>query len=148
MRWVRRGLVVAGTLLMGYAMVGGLLDPDLRPVGVVVFLAGVLLAHDAVVLPLALAAGVLIGRFLPAGTRTAVRIGGLLTATLQVLAVPLVLGLGRRPDDPSALPRDYGWGLAALLLLVWTAVLASVLIARLSSARRPGGRSRHPRRPT
>jgi hypothetical protein len=126
-RWSRRLLVAAGGLVMLYAGAGALLDDDVRQVGVLLFLAGVLVAHDAVLLPLVIGAGALAGRYLPVTARTAVRVAGFVTVILLVVAIPLVLGLGRRPDDPSALPRDYGAGLAAVLILVWTAALVTAL---------------------
>ena len=142
-RWSRRLLVAAGGLVMLYAVAGALLDDDVRPVGVLVFLAGALVAHDAVLLPLVIGAGALAGRYLPVAARTAVRVAGFVTVILLVVATPLVLGFGRRPDDPSALPRDYAAGLAAVLFLVWTAALVTVLrpaLRRRRAVRREAAR--------
>jgi hypothetical protein len=129
--------VAAGALVMAYAVVGALLDPDVPPVGGLVFLAAGLAVHDAVLLPLVIGAGVVAGRFLPAGARAAVQVAGFVTVAVLVVALPLVLGFGRRPDDPSALPLDYGRGLAAALLLVWSAALV-VVLRRTRRRRRPG----------
>ncbi|GAA0568181.1 hypothetical protein GCM10010172_60440 [Paractinoplanes ferrugineus] len=52
---VRRLLGVAGVLLIAYATVGALTDADLNPIGVLVFLAAVLILHDAVWMPAVLA---------------------------------------------------------------------------------------------
>jgi hypothetical protein len=120
-------LVTVGALVLGYAVTGALLDPDTRPLPQLLFLAGVLVAHDAVVLPLALGIGVLIGRYVPAPARATVRVAGFVTATLAVVAIPLVAGFGRRPDEASALPLAYGRGLAVMLLLVWTVALLVLL---------------------
>ncbi|GAA0915350.1 hypothetical protein GCM10009557_88240 [Virgisporangium ochraceum] len=92
MRWWRRGLVGLGVAVMVFAVVGALTDPDVRPVGHVLFLAGVLVTHDAVLLPLAIGAGVLIGRWVPRRLRVPVRVAGFVTATVLVVAVPLLLG--------------------------------------------------------
>ena len=108
--------------------------------GHLLFLAGVLLAHDVVLLPAAIGVGVLIGRRLPAGGRVPARAAAFITATLLVVAVPLALGLGRRPDTPSALPLDYGRGLAITALVVWAATLA----ATLAATRRDGDPPRAP----
>jgi hypothetical protein len=129
-RWSRRALVALGGLVTAYALVGALTDPDVRPLAQLLFLAGVLVAHDAVLLPAAIGVGVLIGRYLPARTRTAVRVAGFVTVTLLVVATPLALGFGRSGDVPSALPLHYGRGLAVTVLLVWLATLTAVLVRR------------------
>ncbi|MFC7759887.1 hypothetical protein ACFQY4_19090 [Catellatospora bangladeshensis] len=46
-----------------------------------------------------------------------------------MVALPLLLGYGRRPDDPSALPRDYHRGYLVCLAAVWL-VTAAVLAVR------------------
>lgn len=92
MRWWRRALVGAGAAVMAFALVGALVDDDVRPVGHVLFLAGVLVTHDAVLLPLAIGAGVLIGRWVPRRLRMPVRVAAVVTATFLVVAVPLLLG--------------------------------------------------------
>jgi hypothetical protein len=126
----RRVLVAAGVLLMGYAVVGALTDPQTRPWQQLLFLGGVVAVHDFVLLPVVITAGVLIGRFVPARDRVAARVAGFVTVALLVVAVPLALGFGRRADDPSALPLDYGRGLAIVLILVWAAALTAVLRRR------------------
>jgi hypothetical protein len=128
-RWTRRALVTVGALVTAYALIGALTDPDVQPLAQLLFLAGVLVAHDAVLLPVAIGAGVLIGRYLPAGAATAVRVAGFVTLSLLVVAVPLALGFGRIPDVPSALPLHYGRGLAVIILLIWIAMLTAVLVS-------------------
>jgi hypothetical protein len=44
------------------------------------------------------------------------------TGLLTAVALPVVLGFGRRPDNPSQLPLDYGRNLVLVLVLVWVAV--------------------------
>lgn len=136
MRLWRGGLIALGGGVMAVAVTGALLDDDTRPVGHLLFLAGVIVAHDAVLLPLAIGVGVLIGRYVPVGSRTAVRVAAFVTATLLVVAVPLVLGDGRPADLPSALPRNYGRGLVILLVLIWTTALVVPVLRR--AARRRG----------
>jgi len=58
----RVALVVAGAVLIAYAMVGVLADADADPIGVLVFLLAVLVGHDLVWMPVLLAAGLLIAR--------------------------------------------------------------------------------------
>ena len=59
---VRAGLVVTGVLIMAYAVTGGLGDRDVRPGGVLLFLAAVLVGHDAVWMPILLAGVSLLAR--------------------------------------------------------------------------------------
>lgn len=125
----RRALVGGGALVMAYAVTGVLGDPDARPLGILIFLAGVLIAHDAVLLPVVIALGALVDRWVPPVVRPAVRFAGVVTVAVLVVAVPLVLGRGRRADDPSALPLHYGRGLAVVLAVLWASALALPLVS-------------------
>ena len=146
---MRRALVAAGVLVMGYAVVGALTDDDVRPFGVVAFLVGVLVWHDLLLMPIVLAVGALIGRHVPADARPVVRVAAVCSLAVLVVAAPLVLGVGRIDDDPSVLPRPYGLGLVLLLALLWASALAVVLARRARRGRTvsgPKGRARHPGR--
>jgi hypothetical protein len=138
MRAARRGLITAGTLIMGYAVIGALTDRNLHPGGVLIFLVAVLIGHDVVLLPLIIGVGVLIGRLAPAQARVAIRTAALYSAAVTVVALPLVLGYGKSTDNPSALPLHYGRGLAAILTLIWTVAVASILTRRIGRHRRAG----------
>jgi hypothetical protein len=127
----RCALIAAGTLVMGYAVVSGLTDADVNPVGVLIFLTGALVGHDGVLVPLTIGTGALIGRFVPARDRATVRAAALCSLAVTVVALPLVLGYGRSADNPSALPLPYGRGLVMLLGLVWTAALAAMAVRRI-----------------
>jgi hypothetical protein len=124
--------------------VGALTDDDVRPFGVLVFLVGVLVWHDLLLMPIVIAVGFLIGRFVPVPARAAVRVAGLASLAVLIVAAPLVLGLGRIPDDPSVLPRPYGWGLALVLTALWASTVG-VLVARRASRRRTRKGSARPR---
>jgi hypothetical protein len=138
MKATRRGLVTLGGLVMAYAVLGALADPDVRPLRHLLFLSAVLVAHDAVLLPLAIGTGVLIGRYLPVRVRVAVGVAAFVTAALLVAALPLILGFGRRTDTPSALPLNYGWGFTVTTVAVWTAALT---VAAVRRAGRPAATS-------
>jgi hypothetical protein len=127
---VRGTLVVAGALLIAYAVGGALRDPDLDPVGVAVFLAAVLVLHDAVFLPLVLGAGHLARRLRP-GARTAVQVAGVVSLPVLVVGLPLALGFGRPPDNPSALPLPYGRNLLLILAVIWVVVLLPRAVRRI-----------------
>jgi hypothetical protein len=134
---IRRALAVAGVLLMGYAIAGALTDPDARRPGHVLFLAAVLIGHDLVLLPLALLAGTVAARWLPAPVRGPVRAGLFVSLVVTLVALPAVLGAGRPADDPSVLPRDYGWGLTLALGAAWlaTGVVVAVRLTALARTR-------------
>ncbi|MDI6104881.1 hypothetical protein QLQ12_40475 [Actinoplanes sp. NEAU-A12] len=140
----RGALVVAGILIMGYAAAGALTDPDLAPAGVLLFLAGVLIGHDIIVMPAVLAVGAVIARYVPSRRRPAVIAATVSAAALIFVALPLVLGFGRPADNPSALPSPYGRNLAVVLLVI--AAGAAVPPLRRATGRksfeRPGDEAR------
>jgi hypothetical protein len=139
----RRGLVTIGAVGMGYAVLGALTDADIKPFGVLIFLAGVLVAHDAILLPMVIGVGAIAGRFLPGSARTPVRVASVISLAVCVVALPLVLGYGRSADNPSALPLAYGTGLVEVLAAVWGAALLAVVVrARRDPAPRTSTRIR------
>lgn len=133
---MRRLLIAAGALVMAYAVAGALFDGDVNKVGVVLFLVAVLVLHDAVFLPLVIGAGALIGRFVPVRWQSTTRVAALISLAVSVVAMPLVLGFGRSPDNPSALPLPYGRGLIVILIVI----LIGSLGARKGMERRRAGR--------
>jgi hypothetical protein len=135
MRWSRGALIATGTLVMGYAVLGAVRDEPRHVLGHAAFLAAVLVLHDGLLMPLAIGVGALIGRFVPVPARAAVRVAAYLSLALTVVALPFVLGFGRRPDDPSALPLNYGRGLAIALAAVWLGTGAVLLTRRLAERR-------------
>jgi hypothetical protein len=128
-RAARLALGVLGVTAMGYAVAGAATDPDILPVRHIRFLVVVLALDDGLLLPAFLVIGALVHRFVPAGARAIVQAALVATASLTLVALPLVLGYGRSPDNPSALPRDYPVGLAVVLGAVWLAA-AAYLAAR------------------
>jgi hypothetical protein len=134
---VRRGLIATGALGMAYAVLGAFADPDVKA-GVLVFLIGVLIAHDGVLLPLTIGVGAVVGRFVPLGLRAFVRAALVVGLAVTIVAVPLVLGRGRAADNPSLLPLHYGRGLAEIYGVIWltTAVAIVVRARRDGRARR------------
>jgi hypothetical protein len=129
MRAARFVLGAVGLGAMGYALLGATSDPDINPSRHTGFLVTVLVLNDGVLLPVAIATGVLIHRLVPPPHRAVLQAALLATATLAVVAVPLVLGYGRIADNPSALPRDYAHGLATILAIIWLTT-ATVLLIR------------------
>ena len=138
---MRAALIALGAVVMGYAILGAATDPGLKPGGVVLFLAAVLVGHDAVLLPVTIAVGALLGRFVPSWTRPSIRAAAIVSLAVGVVALPLVLGYGRSADNPSVLPLAYGRGLTFFLVAVWAAALISAVVARRHL---PGRRNREP----
>lgn len=136
--WVRRGLVGVGVLIMGYAVAGAITDSDVNKVGVGLFLAAMVVGHDGVFMPAVLGIGALIRRFVPAGGRRAVQAAALCTAAVTVVGLPLALGYGKPPDNPSALPLAYPRNLIVIVVVIW--VVAALI--RKGLARRGRRRSR------
>ncbi|MGA5301057.1 hypothetical protein ACPCHT_14080 [Nucisporomicrobium flavum] len=132
----RRALIVAGGLLMGYAVFGATTEPGLKLGGVLLFLVAMVAGHDGLFMPVVIAAGGLVTR---AGRL--VRAAAIISLSVGVVALPFVLGYGRSSDNPSALPLRYGLGLILVLASIWAVVLATMLIRRLGRIRQNTVRS-------
>jgi hypothetical protein len=129
-------LVAVGAIVMGYAVLGAITDPGLKPGGILLFLAAVLVAHDAVLLPLTIAAGALLSRSTPRWAQPGVRAAAIVSLAVGVVGVPLVLSFGRTADNASILPLAYGHGLLLILALTWATALTSTALTRHRPRRR------------
>jgi hypothetical protein len=127
MTWTRGVIGGAGLAAIGYALAGAATDTGINPVGHLTFLATVLIGHDLILMPAAIGVGVLVTRYAPAWARGPVHAALYASAVLTFVALPFVIGAGRRPDNPSALPLPYGRGLLLLLAAVW--VVAAIAAA-------------------
>ncbi|MQA06601.1 MAG: hypothetical protein GEV07_29155 [Streptosporangiales bacterium] len=119
----------AGTALAGYGVWLMLTTRTSRKLfDVFLWLAGALVVHDGIIAPLAVVVGLVVARFVPAMVRAPVQAGLFASGAVTVAAASLVLGLGRKPDNPSLLPLPYGRNLLLVLALIWAtvAVLAGV----------------------
>lgn len=121
MRAVRAGLLLAGLAAMAYAVTGILTDDGTSPVHQFLFLGALIGIHDGVLLPVAIGVGALTVRYLPAWVRPPVQVGLYASAVVTILALPFVIGAGRRPDNPTILPLNYARGLWLVLGVVWLA---------------------------
>ncbi len=94
-------------------------------VSTVVWLAGGVLLHDAVLAPLTLGVCALGVRALPSRWRAATAGGLLVLGTLTLTAVPVLGRFGARPDNPTLLDRPYllGWLVVASLVAVGVVVV-------------------------
>jgi energy-coupling factor transporter transmembrane protein EcfT len=128
-RWVRAVLILAGTGVMAYAVYGAVRDPESDLPGQLAFLAAVVVAHDLFFMPIVLLLAAVAVRYAPAPARAPLRVAGLISIALTLLALPFVLGFGRTPDLPSALPLNYTRGLLVFLGIVWGVAVLWALAA-------------------
>ncbi|MFC5831784.1 hypothetical protein [Nonomuraea insulae] len=117
MRWIG---YVAGVALVGLGFAGLVMDSD--PIGWAWWFGGVLVAHDAILAPAVLLAGLVLGR-----TGRWAKAAAVVAGTVTLATLPTVLALGRRADNPSILPLDY----LRNLLLVLAALGLAALVPRL-----------------
>ena len=99
----------------------------------VLWLAGGVVVHDAILAPLTLAVVVLAGRVLPAGARPRVAAALVVVVTVTVVAIPVLGRFGARPDNVTLLDRDYLVGWLAVVALV---LLTTLVVVPLASRRR------------
>lgn len=135
MAWIRRLLVAAGVAMIAFALFGGG-AADLSTSPYLRFVAEVVLSVLVLALPLALAAGWLIGKVVPVVARPIVQGACMATALIVAIALPSVLGRGRDATMPSALPRNYATGLWTVLALVWAAAIV-LIVVRIVRRRTP-----------
>jgi hypothetical protein len=130
-------LVVTGTLLCSFGLLGSIVGDRTDPGRVAALIVVAAVTHDLVVVPVVLAVGLALRRT-PASIRGPLQ-GTLLVCAVVVLASVPVLGrFGARADNPSLLPRDYWTGLAVTLSLV---VLSGAGLTLLRFLRRRGTES-------
>jgi hypothetical protein len=128
---VRKTLYAAGAVLIGIGFAGILARTE--PVGWVIWFAGLAVVHDAVFAPLVLGVAHLVRR-IPWPYRTGLVLAGAVT----LVALPAVLGYGRRPDNPSVLPQAYGTHLQAIIVLIGVVTAA---VAALNAYAPPMGKA-------
>ena len=128
---MRAARVIVGLVGAAMGVYGALrflqLDrPDL--VDAVVWLAGGVLVHDALLAPLTIVLTVLATRVVPAAARSLATVSLVVLATVTVTAIPVLGRFGARPDNPTILPRHYvvGWFVLVALVLVCALAWGSV----------------------
>jgi hypothetical protein len=133
-RWVIGAL---GVVAMGIGLTIMLTDPYIRdPLDVGLWLAGAVVLHDGVLVPVVLAIGVALRR-LP--VRGVLRGGLIVAGALTAVALPELLD-PEAPANPSVRPLDYmrNWVIALAVVAAVTALAMGVQAVR---ARRASGRA-------
>ncbi|NVI87397.1 hypothetical protein [Actinomadura sp. BRA 177] len=133
-RTARVAAYAAGLALIGLGARG--IAADVPAGRWAVWFAGAAILHDGVLVPAVLVAGLATGR-LPARHRRIVRAALVIAGCVTAVALPLVLGYGRRADEPSRLPLPYGRNLAIVLAAI-TVIAAAAAAARLIADHRRG----------
>jgi hypothetical protein len=89
--------------------------------------------------PAELGRGVVARRVTPAAAWPAVRWALATSGVVALVAWPFVRGYGRRPANPSLLPRDYALGTWVALAAVWVVAAIWASVAWRRSSRDAGG---------
>jgi hypothetical protein len=101
-------------------VVGGLrAASSTKPLLLAAWLLGGLLAHDALIAPLACLIGIAAARAAPASARVPVQAALFASAIVLAVAYPALRGYGRSPDNPTVQPLDYATATLTVLAVVW-----------------------------
>ena len=120
-----------------------LLQEDLSDlVDAAVWLAGGVLLHDFLLVPLTLLLGVALIRLLPANLRAPV-VGGLVVlGTVTLMAVPVLGGWGANADNPTILDRNYTAGWLVVAGVTTLVVVVTIVLRAGGRSGGPGARRR------
>ncbi len=132
-------LIGAVGVAMGLFGLLRLLQHDLADTAnAVLWLAGGVLVHDAILAPLTIGAAVIAARVLPRRAWAVTASGLVVLLTVTVTAIPVLGSWGARPDNPTLLDRNYvaGWCVFAIVVLLVSLVRLTPAWRRLS-ARKP-----------
>lgn len=133
---IRVLLITVGLAVGMYGAVLVLGHPRHDIIAIAVWAGVGVLVHDAVFAPACLALGFAGRRILPGSWWAPVMVAALCTVVAVLLAIPVYDKPGLQPDNPSALDRDYHWGLWVSLAVIWTATALVLLGNRLQALRR------------
>jgi hypothetical protein len=103
-----------------------------RLVSTGIWLAGVVVVHDAVLAPLVVVIGIVAARTLPKRHRTVAAVAFLVWGTLTLAVANVLSGMGGKPGMDSLLHRPY---LSAWLVLTGVVLAAAVVTAAITSRR-------------
>jgi hypothetical protein len=106
--------------------------PGPDQLSIVFWLAGGLIAHDALFAPACIALGYGGTKLLPDRWWSPVLIAVSTSLVVLILSLPVLLPRSpeKTPDNATILDRPYGVGVAVALAIIWTLTIAVVLIQR------------------
>ena len=135
MNAIRAALIAAGAAAGAYgiSLLLGLGQHNL--IATVKWLAGGVVLHDGIVGPASIAIAFIVGRVLRGRVPAPVIVGGIVVATVTVVAIPVLGRFGQRSDNATLLDGSYGVGwlvFAGLTLLL----VAAALVRGRRTARR------------
>ena len=121
-------LGVAGLGLMAYAAYGLVVagNPDRQGL----FGVALLIGHEFILMPMAIAIGWVAVRVVPPWARAAAQGALVVTLALTIVSIPLIVRAGRTPDLLSLLPLDYRRGLLIAVGVTWVAAAAVAIVNR------------------
>ena len=130
-------VIVLGWAVMAVAVAGAIGDERLRGLGSwATWIVGAALVHDLVVLPVVLAVGWLLTRWVPTPWRVPMRTALVVSAVLTATVWPIARRWGARADNPSIVPlpvaRNLSWIVVALFV---TAIGVGAMSAARARAR-------------
>ncbi len=142
-RWL---LCLAALGFAGYFVVGSTRDSNFHPGQVLAFMVTGIVAHDLLLMPVALGIGALIMRFVPGWARSSAQAALFASAVVTVVSLPLLIGGGRTPDNPSRQPLDYPRGLLLTIGAIWLVAAGFAVFSglRRTSAAADDGRADAP----
>ena len=137
--------LLLGALGVAVATYGGwlLLQEDLSDlVDTAVWLAGGVVLHDFVLVPLTLLLGLALIRLLPANLRAPVAGGLVVLGTVTLMAVPVLGGWGANADNPTILDRNYPVGWLVVAGVTMLVVVVTIVLRAGGRSGGPGARGR------
>lgn len=105
------------------------------PTNWALFFGGSILGHDLLLAPIVFGLAVLGLRRVPARFRGVLQAGVVVSGVVTLVALPVVIGFGRRSDTPSQLPLPYARNLLIVLALIWIGVLGLLVLRRRQRSR-------------
>jgi hypothetical protein len=129
-RWFWVGLAAGAPFIA--VGVRSLLDASAvsAPISFAEWFLGSALAHDLVLAPLTLAAGLALRRVVPRGALGAVQAATALTVIVGLFALIPLAGWGRRAAEPTVQPLNYWLGFGILVAAIWGAAGAWMVLRR------------------
>ena len=104
------------------------------PFGLAAFLVAVVILDDLVLMPLALAAGWLVGRAVPPSARSSVRVALIVFAGLLLVGLPFALSPSRDGESGTLLTEPYVRNLAVLAAIIATGLALDLVRRRVRRA--------------